>query len=177
MPPGSQAGTSCHSLTRTGKITRAEHSPPNLSIMLTEADLDRIASFPMFESVPRAELAWLGARGEVVRLAGGVMLADIGSEIDEMWIVLSGAAAVHAPKGPGGTFRKFYDSGPGAVLGAMPYSRMRNAPARLVIEEDTVLCSLGRSHFQDLVRDCPELTSALVHQMLDRTRDYRTAQL
>ena len=48
---------------------------------------------------------------------------------------------------------------------------------RIVAEDDTTLFALARSHFPDLVRECPELTSALVHHMLDRSRDYRTAQI
>jgi signal transduction histidine kinase len=59
----------------------------------------------------------------------------------------------------------------------MPYSRIRVAPARLVVEDETTMVALSRSHFADLVRECPELTSALVHHMLDRARDYRTAQV
>jgi signal transduction histidine kinase len=145
--------------------------------MLADADIETLTSFPLFQPVPRAELEWLGARGVVQRLAGGTILRDVGSAIDEMWIVLDGRAAVHAPKSVGGSWRKFFDSGPGIVLGAMPFSRMRTAPARLVIEDDTTVLSLNRSHFPELVRECPELTSVLVHHMLDRTRDYRTAQL
>ena len=145
--------------------------------MLARDDIDTLAAFPLFESVPRAELEWLGARGDVLRLAPGAMLRDIGSTIDEMWIVLAGHVAVHVQKGGRGSWRKFYDTGPGSVLGAMPFSRMRTAPARLVVEDDTTVCALSRSQFSELVGDCPELTSALVHHMLDRTRNYRTAEL
>ena len=145
--------------------------------MLARGDVDTLASFPLFESVPRAELEWLGARADVLRLAADTTLRDVGSSIDEMWVVLAGRTAVYVAKAGGGNWRKFYDTGPGSVLGAMPYSRMRIAPARLVVEDDTTLCALDRSHFPELVRECPELTSALVHHLLDRTRSYRTAEL
>ena len=147
--------------------------------MLTDDHVDTLASLPLFESMPRAELEWLGARGDVHHLAPDTILRDIGSSIDEMWIVLAGRVAVHIRKGGGGggTWRKFYDVGPGYVLGAMPFSRVRIAPARLVVEDDTIVFTLSRSHFSDLVRECPELTSAFVHHMLDRTRDYRTAEV
>jgi len=144
-------------------------------MMVTDDDRATLASLPLFESVPRAELDWLSARGDVRRFDADTILRDVGSAIDEMWIVLAGRVAVHVAKGS--SWRKFYDSGPGAVLGAMPFSRMRNAPARLVVEDDTTVCALARSHFPDLVRECPELTSALVHHLLDRTRNYRTAEL
>ena len=143
--------------------------------MVADSDLETLASFPLFASVPRSELEWLGARGEVHQLVTGATLRDVGSSIDEMWIVLAGRLAVHVQKGA--SWRKFYDSGAGSVLGAMPFSRMRIAPARLVVEDDSTVIGLARSHFADLLRDCPELTSALVHHLLDRARDYRTAQL
>jgi len=144
--------------------------------MLADDHLATLASLPVLESVPRAELEWLGARGDVYHIAPGATMRETGSSIDEMWIVLAGRMAVHARK-EGGSWRKFSDSVPGHVLGAMPFSRMRTAPARLVAEDDTILFALSRSHFPDLVRECPELTSALVHHMLDRARDYRTAQM
>src|SRR6185503_7739627 len=136
--------------------------------MLTDDHVDTLASLPLFESMPRAELEWLGARGDVHHLAPDTILRDIGSSIDEMWIVLAGRVAVHIRKGGGGggNWRKFYDVGPGYVLGAMPFSRVRIAPARLVVEDDTIVFTLSRSHFSDLVRECPELTSAFVHHML-----------
>ena len=136
---------------------------------------DTIASFPLFATVPRAELEWIRARGELRDVERGKVLMEPGFTIDEMWIVLAGRVAVHVRKE--GTWRKFYDIDPGSVLGAMPFSRMSTAPAKLVVDEDSTLFALGRSHFAELVRECPELTSALVHHMLDRSRNYRTAQL
>ena len=144
--------------------------------MLADDHVDTLASFPPFAAVPRTELDWLGARADAQHCAPGSILRDVGSTIDDMWIVLSGRVAVHIRRG-GGSFRKFYDVEPGSVLGAMPYSRVHISPARLVVEEDTVLVALDRSHFPELVRECQELTSALVHHMLDRTRNYRTAEL
>ena len=144
-------------------------------IMLSDDQVDTLASFPVFASVPRAELEWLGAHGDVRHLEPGIIIADQGAAIDEMWIMLVGRVAVRVDRG--GRWRNFYDTGPGTVLGAMPFSRMRTAPARLVVEDETIVVAASRSLFADLVRECPELTSALVHHLLDRSRDYRTAQL
>ena len=145
------------------------------SIMLTQDYVDTIASFPLFAPVPRAELEWMAARADVDRHAADTILRETGAVIDHMWIVLVGRLAVQVERS--GARRNFHESGPGAVIGAMPFSRMRTAPARLAVEEDTTLSALSRSHFVELVRDCPELTSALVHQLLDRSRDFRTAEM
>ena len=77
--------------------------------MLTDDDIDTLAAIPLFEPVPRAELEWLGARGDVHHLAPDTILRDIGSSIDEMWILLAGRVAVRVPKAGGGSWRKFYD--------------------------------------------------------------------
>ena len=146
-----------------------------VSIVSTEDVVDKLASFPVFESVPRAELEWLGARGSVFDARPGQVMMNPGTPIDEMWIVLTGRLAVQIEKEGG--WRKFLDLNAGFVLGAVPFSRMKTAPARLMADEDTTLFSLNRSHLPELVRECSELTSALVHHMLDRTREYRTAQL
>jgi signal transduction histidine kinase len=145
--------------------------------MLANDDVDALASLPLLESVPRAQLEWLGARGDVQRLAPGASLLEPGSSIDEMWIVLAGRTAVYVRKEEAGGWRKFQDLGTGYVIGAMPYSRMQVAPARLLAEDDTTVFALNRSYFSDLIRECPELTAALVRHMLDRARDYRTIQL
>ena len=143
--------------------------------MVADNDVDTLASLPLFEPIPRAQLEWLGARGDVRLLARGSILRELGEPIDEMWIPLSGRMSGHVPRGA--TWRNLMEVGPGYVLGAMPYSRAQNAVVRIVAEDETVLFVLSRSHFPDLVRECPELTSAFVGHMLDRAREYRTVQL
>ena len=48
-------------------------------------------------------------------------------------------------------------------------------------EEGARLRELGvvqaHAHFPSLIDDCPDLTAALVHHMLDRSRDTRTAEM
>ncbi len=155
----------------------AEHACRTLEsvIMLATDVLDALASLPLFEHVPPAELEWLCARGEVRRFAQGAIAMEYEAPLDEMWIVVDGRFALLVPKGGG--WRKFYDAARGFVAGTMPYSRVRVVAGRVAVEEDATVVVLSQSHFPDLVRDCPELTTALVHNMIDRARDYRTAQL
>ena len=138
--------------------------------MLTDAAVDTLISIPAYATVPRAEIEWLAARGTVVSVAAGEMLRDIDEPIDQMWILLTGRASAHVRKASGASWRKFFEVGPGYVLGVMPYSRMRTSPVRIVIEDDAALLTVSDTHFSDLVRECQELTAALVHHMLDRTR-------
>jgi len=147
---------------------------PSNIVSGADTDVDTMASFPVFDSVPRAELEWLGARGHVRRFPEGTLVAESGALVDEMWVVLAGRVASHAPNA--GSLRKFQEVGPGYIGGAMPFSRLRAVPVRVTAEDDTTFFALNRSHFADLVRECPGLTSALVHHLIDRSRDFRTAQ-
>ena len=145
--------------------------------MLTDGVVDTLISIPTYASVPRHELEWLAARATVMNVAAGEVLRDIDEPIDDMWILLAGRVSAHIRKAGGASWRKFFEVGPGYVLGVMPYSRMRTSPVRIVIEDDSAVLAVSHKHFPDLVRDCQELTAALVHHMLDRTREYRTAQV
>ena len=143
--------------------------------MLTTNVVDTLASLPLLEHVPPAELEWLCARAEVRRFADGAVVMEYESPLEEMWILLEGRFVLLVPRGGG--WRKFYEAEPGFVAGTMPYSRVRVVAGRVVVEGEGTVLSLNQSHFHDLVRDCPELTTALVHTMIDRARDYRTAQV
>jgi len=137
--------------------------------------VDRLAAFPLFADVPRDELEWLVARGDVRTYGTDTILLDVGAAIDEMFVVLIGRAALYMNKG--GVWRRATESGPSKVHGAVPYSRGRTASGRIAIEDGATLFVFHRSHFNDLIRECPELTAALVHEMIDRARTGRAAQL
>ncbi len=143
---------------------------------LTQPDLvvDRLAALPLFQSVPRGELEWLAAHGEVRTVAAGTVL-NSGDPSDEMWVLLSGRAGLHAHRG--GALRKLMQAGAGQVLGTLPYSRFQRAPGTVIVEEDVAAVVLHRRHFPTLMRERVELTTALVHHMLDRARNYRSVQL
>jgi signal transduction histidine kinase len=137
--------------------------------------IDRLASLPLFASVPHKDLEWVAARGEVHAYPPTTTVRRAGDQVEEMTILLSGHIAAYAVRGGG--WRMIGEFKAGDVTGVVPYSRMRKAPANLVAEDDAIMVSLHCKHFQDLTRDCPDMTTALVHHMLDRAREFRTVQL
>ena len=143
--------------------------------MPTRDVVDRLAALSLFADVPRAQLEWLVARGEVRACAADTILFDVGSAVDEMFVVMAGRAAVYMNRGSG--WRRATESGAGRVHGAIPYSRGQTATGRLTVEDDATLFVLPCAHFNDLIRDCPELTAAVVHEMVDRARTARAEQL
>ncbi len=117
----------------------------------------------------------MAARGEIRTHPAGTVMRRGGDVIDEMWVVLTGRLAFTLPKG--GSARTITEAGPGYVLGATPYSRMKTAPGTVVVRDETTVFAIHRDHLPSLIHDCPALTAAFVHQMLDRARDYQTARL
>jgi len=143
--------------------------------MPSESIVDQLAGLPLFKSVPRPELEWLEAHGEVRTYAMGSIPSRVGEPVDEMVLLVTGRVGLYGESG--GTRRKILEAGAGGVGGVLPYSRFQRAPGTSIIEEEAIVLALHQRHFPLLISQCPALTTALVHQMLDRAREYRTAQL
>ncbi len=141
----------------------------------TSEIMDRIAVLPIFATATRAELEWIAARSEIRSFAVGTTIFEAGSIVSEMYVLLTGHAGIYSVA-PGGE-RRLLDLRTGHVLGAIPYSRLSEAPASVVAEEDVQALVMARTQFPDLVRECPNVTESLVHYMLDRVRLYHGARL
>jgi signal transduction histidine kinase len=93
----------------------------------------------------------------------------------EEWllIVLSGHLAIHVDRGAGS--RKIIGWRGGDVCGLMPYSRGGAPPGDTVAEEPTDTLAVHRDLLPDMIRECPRVTAALVHAMLDRARHFTSS--
>jgi signal transduction histidine kinase len=145
------------------------------AVMQMDEAAGRLAALPLLQSVPREEIMWLLERGELRTHRAGDIIRTAGSPIQGMDIVLSGRLSLFVQRDGG--WRRVLEAEPGYVAGVVPYSRMRTAPGNVVIETDLTLYVLHQKHFPDLVRECPATVTALVHQMLDRARQFRTLQM
>jgi signal transduction histidine kinase len=143
--------------------------------MPPESAVDRLAALPLFESVPRSELEGVAALGEVRTFEAGTLMSDPNAPMEEMFVVFSGRAALFVPKG--GALRKLAEGVAGQIFGPIPYSRMQGSPGRVTIEKDLTAFVLHKRHFPVLIREYPELMTALVHHLVDRARNFRAVQL
>ena len=143
--------------------------------MPAESVVDRLAALPIFESVPRPELEWLVTHGELRSLPAGTVMNETSAPVDEMSIVLVGRMAMYQQKS--GASRKLMEAGVGRVLGTLPYSRFQRVPGTAIVEEDITAFVVNRRHFPAMMHEAMGLTTALVHHMLDRARDFRSVQL
>ena len=137
--------------------------------------LSRLQAHRAFASVPREELAWLAAHGTLERYEPGSMIARKGEPVEALYVILNGHVSHLTDQG--GTWRKAMDWRDGDVTGMLPYSRLANAPGNSVIQETTELLRVERVHLPAIPIECPHVTAALVHVMVDRARAFKVSDL
>ena len=131
-------------------------------------------------SAPRAELEWVAARASLRAFEAGETIVRRGATDDELkgmgcFIVLSGVISAFVDRGAGP--KRVSDWRAGDVTGFLPYSRVNTSTAAGIGMEAGEFINLDRAYFPDLIRECPVLTTALVHVMLDRARTFTNADL
>jgi signal transduction histidine kinase len=143
---------------------------------MTATDLvDRLAAHRTLGAAPREELAWLAAHGSVRQLNAGDVLTAKDGTIEGMFAVLSGRIAISVDRGAGPhTIMEWRE---GDVTGALPYSRAISPPGDTRAQEPTVVLAVHRDHFPAMIRECPQVTSTLVHTMVDRARVFTSSDL
>jgi signal transduction histidine kinase len=142
---------------------------------VTGTDLvDRLAAHQTVGSAPREELAWLAAHGSLWHLDDGYV-SVAGAPVEALHIVLTGHIAIFVDRGAGR--HKVMEWHAGDVTGTLPYSRMVNAPGDAIAMEPTDVFVVHRDHFPAMIRECHQVTTILVHKMLDRARVFTSSGL
>lgn len=143
---------------------------------MTETDLvERLSKHRTLGAAPRVELEWLAANGTVRRLEVGDPLSVKGAPVEGLFVMLSGRVSLFVDRGAGPN--KLFEWRGGDVGGVLPYSRLVNSPGQSVAEEPTDVFMMPRENLRALTENCHELTSILVHRMVDRTRDFTSSEL
>ncbi len=137
--------------------------------------IDRLAQHRTLAEVPRGELAWVAAHGYMRHVECGEKITTMTEVIDHLVVVLTGHMAIRVDRGFGP--RKVMEWGPGDVSGFLPYSRMGKPPGDGVVDEAGDLFLVHRDYFPEMTRECPALTTTLVHVMLDRVRRFTSSDL
>lgn len=143
---------------------------------MTSADLiDRLAEHKTLGSAPREELAWLASHGTLRQLDAGDILTAKGSQVAGLFVVLSGRLAMMVDRGAGP--HKIMEWREGDVTGLLPYSRLVSPPGDAVAQEYSTILAMHRDHMRALTRECHDITTILVHSMVDRIRVFTTSDL
>ena len=143
---------------------------------MAETDLvGRLAAHKTLGAAPREELAWLAAHGTLRQLKDGDVMVAAGAPVEGLFILLTGHVDIFVDRGAGR--HKVMDWRAGDVTGVLPYSRLVNSPGDSVAQEPTEILVVLRDHLPALIRDCHQVTSILVHTMLDRARVFTSSGL
>jgi signal transduction histidine kinase len=143
---------------------------------MTTTDLvDRLAAHRTLAAAPREELEWLVSHGSLKNLETGEVLAAKGGAVLGLYALLSGRLAIFVDRGAGS--HKMMEWRAGDVTGLLPYSRMTSPPGNTIAQEPTELFMVARDHIPEMIRECQEITSILVHTMLDRARAFTSSDL
>lgn len=135
--------------------------------------LARLREHRTVGSAPEAELAWLVSNGTYVEPPTGTVFLLKGQPPMGLGIVLSGRVAIYVDRGTGA--RKILEWRAGDIWGALPYSRMVATPGSTIVEESAALLLITSERFPELIRECPTVTAATVHIMLDRARAFASS--
>ncbi len=65
----------------------------------------------------------------------------------------------------------------GDVTGVLPYSRVQNSPGESIAQAPTEILVVPRDCLPEMIQKCHQVTSLLVHKMLDRARVFTSSGL
>ena len=143
--------------------------------MTTPDLIERLAEHKTLGSAPREELAWLVSHATPRHLDQGQVLSAKGEPVTGMFVVLAGHIAIYVDRGAGR--HKVIEWRAGDVAGMLPYSRLVSPPGDSVAQEPSEILEVPRGDLTAMTRNCPEITSILVHKMLDRSRIFTSSGL
>jgi signal transduction histidine kinase len=124
---------------------------------------------------PTAEHEWLASRS-VLRLYGaGDVVTRKGEQVPFLLVIISGRIVIRADRGAG--WHKIMEMRAGDVGGMMPYSRGAKPPSDVIVEEPSQALTMDNALLGELARECPAITAALVHAMVDRARVFKSSDL
>src|SRR5262245_17914815 len=142
----------------------------------SERLIDRLAAHKTIGTAPRHELEWVVAHGRERRLVPGeILTARAAGFVEGLFIVLSGQIGLHVDRANGR--EKIVEWHAGDVAGLLPYSRLQSPPGDSMAEQVTDIVVIHRNDLPEVMRDGHEMTSILVHSMVDRARHFTSADL
>jgi len=142
---------------------------------MSEGLLDRLSKHRLLSTLPPEQIAWVAQHGVFHRLERDDVLTAKTAAVAGLHIVLDGLVSIYVDRGAGR--RKIMEWKAGEVTGLMPYSRLVSPPGDVTAEEPTDVVTIYRQDFPQMIRECNELTAALVHVMLDRARHFTSSFL
>lgn len=137
--------------------------------------IERLAALPTLAGIPRPQLEWIAEHGEVRHFREGDVMFAKGQPIPDLLVVLSGHFSFRQDRG--GIARVVKEWNPGDLSGYLPYSRLAKALGDVIAEGPVEVLAVRHEDIRDMTRECYELTSLCVHEMIDRARQFKSDDL
>jgi signal transduction histidine kinase len=111
--------------------------------------------------------------GRWERFEEGALLVSKGVPVNAVFFMLQGHFRFYLERA--GLRSKVVEWHQGEFFGQAPYSRLVSAPGDGVFGEASEIVSIDKEHFPAMIRECHELTTRIVHGMIDRVRLFNSA--
>ncbi|MTI23236.1 GHKL domain-containing protein [Fulvivirga sp. RKSG066] len=136
--------------------------------------LPQLKSIPELKEVPDDQLQWLIENSSCNTYQEGEFLFKKGDSMDNMHIILSGGFVIKLEQN--NQFRTMGSFEPKTITGTLPYSRASTAGGYAEAKGASQVVSLSKSYFKTMIHEHEELTTALVHIMSSRIRQFTKLQ-
>lgn len=137
--------------------------------------VESLAEHRALGDAPAAEHRWLADSGTLQWFELGEVVTRQGQLAQAMLVILTGHLVIRVDRGAGA--HKIIEWRGGDVGGTLPYSRGSVPPSDVVAEERTRVLAIDKESLPELARECPVITTKLVHLMLDRARQFNASDL
>ncbi len=135
----------------------------------------RLAQHRSIADAPASEHAWLAEHGTLHTYAVGDVITAKGTQAKYLLVLFTGHLVIRVDRGAGA--HKLFEWRAGDLGGVMPYSRGASPPNDVIAEEVTEVLAIAKEQFPEMIRECPVITSTLVHAMVDRARQFTSNDL
>jgi signal transduction histidine kinase len=135
----------------------------------TRPTVEELSSLAILEGEDPAAIQWLTERFDIQCYEAGDIIAEVGSVVEQLWLVLDGEVHFRVPEDP---YAALFVRVKGQATGRLPFSRMKTVMARGVAIKPTRVAAMPASELRELVYRAPLFAERLVQEMVDRTRDF-----
>ena len=138
---------------------------------MTQDKLSALAGIKLFEGLPQAQLASLAGIAQLKRCGAGDALFEAGQPGTHFFAVVSGKVRVYRAA-PSGKEQILHVFGPGEAFAEVPVFEGKTYPASAQALEDSVLVSIPRKGFVEVLRRDPELALGVMALLSARLRAF-----
>ncbi|MEL7530921.1 MAG: ATP-binding protein, partial [Bacteroidota bacterium] len=118
------------------------------------------------------QLQWMLDKSEILHLKVGDFLFKAGDPSDFLLVVLEGKFRIYFPE----QRREMFLVEANAITGILPYSRLQSGVANAEAVKDAIVVRFHKEGFPEMISTQHELTTALVHVMTNRVRNFTALQ-